>query len=635
VKRALRACLVGLVAVNLGFVHITEASRLVWLGPLVLLTLLSPLLLRLTRFWAYRLLWNLAVLGAFALLVHHVTYAGVAYLLEDGLLLAALCQVHLINNLSDSQKPDLIFFNSFLVAVVTSYLSVDVGYSVVFLLYAPLLILAMQLLVVARSGAPDEPGLVGRVVRSAMLRSAGVLAVTLAVFLFLPRDFGRRGLLGESLRLRPSGDITQVGFNEQVDLTNSRQAFVSDRVVMTVKPLEEDAAGTPAYWRGATLDKFDGRQWTSQTGIYEPKPWRWNGLGKWERGLPHAPRRFVVHLVDAEAPRAFTPLGAVRLVSATQHLTPLPDRNFRRMLGDRRPLDYVIDVDEAAPALDGRPWHPSSEIRTHILLQASSVPPAARELASRLRTELPDDVEQWRVVDHLSRYLTAHYRYLAPGTEGGAQNLSEFLAGQGGAHCEYFATALAIMLRTERIPCRVVTGYRSEEWNARTGILTVRARHAHAWVEVLDPQAGWYTVDPTPAVGVGAAARARGFFGRLHQTASRFWLALTGFNAEARDGAVAWLRGLPRRILDHALATGLCLGGLVLAFVALRLRRRRGGHPEVRAYRRTLRRLDLVLEPGETPRDLLARARRTAYPAEGLRRLELATAAHEAARYGV
>jgi len=163
----------------------------------------------------------------------------------------------------------------------------------------------------------------------------------------------------------------------------------------------------------------------------------------------------------------------------------------------------------------------------------------------------------------------------------------------------------------------------------------VRARHAHAWVEVLDPQAGWYTVDPTPAVGVGAAARAQGFFGRLHQAASRFWLGLTGFNAEARDGAVAWLRGLPRRILDHALATGLCLGGLVLAFVALRLRRRGGGHPEVRAYRRTLRRLDLVLEPGETPRDLLSRARRTAYPAEGLRRLELATAAHEAARYGV
>ena len=59
--------------------------------------------------------------------------SGAAHLLEDGLLLATLAQVHLLNNVGRLQKPDILFFNSFLIAIVTSFLSVDVGYSIVFL----------------------------------------------------------------------------------------------------------------------------------------------------------------------------------------------------------------------------------------------------------------------------------------------------------------------------------------------------------------------------------------------------------------------------------------------------------------------------------------------------------------------
>ena len=116
---ALRVAIVGLVLLNLGFVHLTEAARWWWLAPLAALCVASPFLVRATRFLAYRLLWNVTVLGAFALLCHHVTRRGAAYLLEDGLLLAALCQVHLICNIGRDQKPDLLFFNSCIVAVYT------------------------------------------------------------------------------------------------------------------------------------------------------------------------------------------------------------------------------------------------------------------------------------------------------------------------------------------------------------------------------------------------------------------------------------------------------------------------------------------------------------------------------------
>ena len=119
VTAARRSLLVALVLTNLAFVQITEAADWVWLGPLAGLTLASPLLLRLRRHLAYRLAWNVAVVLVFAQLVNHTTSAGVHNLLEDGLLLAALCQVHLLNNIGPDQKPDLLLFNSFLIAVVT------------------------------------------------------------------------------------------------------------------------------------------------------------------------------------------------------------------------------------------------------------------------------------------------------------------------------------------------------------------------------------------------------------------------------------------------------------------------------------------------------------------------------------
>jgi transglutaminase-like putative cysteine protease len=626
--------MVALVATNLAFVHITDSARLAWLVPLLALTLASPWLIRLTRFMSYRLLWNLSVLGAFALLVRHVTYAGAAFLLEDGLLLAALCQVHLVNNLSDAQKPDLLFFNSFLIAVVTSYLSVDLGYSLVLLVYAPLLVASMQLLSIVRAGAPETPGLVARATRSGALRGLAVLAVTLVVFLFFPRDFSRRGLLGESLQFSPPGGLTEVAFSEQVDLSQSGQVQVSDRVVMTVRA-PGGAPRPPSHWRGAALDRFDGQGWRAGNGVFEPLPWC-GGAGGWTRPVAGNGRTLEAYLVDPDAPRLFTPLEARRLeaLSAELAASPQPDGNFRRnFTGRRRPVQYALELyDPRKPGGKQRPV--GRELIAHVRLESGgAVPRRARELARELRRRLAPDALQKDVAELFRSDLAARFRYLAPGAEGGARSLDEFLEGRAGAHCEYFATALAVMLRVEAIPCRVVTGYRSEEWDEDRGVLTVRAHHAHAWVEVLDPEAGWMTVDPTPAVGMGAGGNGGGLLAGIARAAADLWAAVAGFNSDARDATLAWLGALPGRVARRPGEAALFSVALALVIVALRVRRRRREEPHARAYRRSLRKLKLELAPAETPRELLDRARRTAYPADGLRKLEVATAAHEQARY--
>ncbi len=68
------------------------------------------------------------------------------------------------------------------------------------------------------------------------------------------------------------------------------------------------------------------------------------------------------------------------------------------------------------------------------------------------------------------------------------------------AYCIYFASAMALMLRTQGVPTRVVTGYAPGEVNPLTGRVTVRASDAHAWVEVWSPEDNRFVAfDPTPS----------------------------------------------------------------------------------------------------------------------------------------
>jgi protein-glutamine gamma-glutamyltransferase len=105
----------------------------------------------------------------------------------------------------------------------------------------------------------------------------------------------------------------------------------------------------------------------------------------------------------------------------------------------------------------------------------------------------------------LEKYLRTNYQYTLelPSTQP-ADPIANFLFERRRGHCEYFASAMAVMLRAVGIPSRVVTGFRSDEFNDLTDNYVVRAKDAHAWVEIYFPGYGWQTFDPTPAGAFGA-----------------------------------------------------------------------------------------------------------------------------------
>jgi protein-glutamine gamma-glutamyltransferase len=640
----LRLFLIALVAVNLAFVHATESASADWLVPMLALTIGSPLLVRFRDSIIYRLLWNGVVLGLFALLVQHATSsAAMEYLLEDGLRLAAICQVHLLNNMGARQRPDLLFFNSFLIALVTAFLTWDVMYSAIFLAYVPVLIIGLQVYCLAPPGSPKPPGeLLRRVIGDGLRRSAVALALTGSVFFVWPRDFTRRGLVGERFEFAGARSEMEIGFSEEVQLDRKGQAGVSDEVVLRARLLRGHPDDVSPYFRGATLLHFDGSKWDPGP----PRAWdpRWIARrpGLWTR-LPEAPGPALrCELEDGRATRLFSPLEtrSFQLLEPNDAAIASGERDGTVRHIARTDDRVVYRLDMVAGA--GKPGGETEAPRTRHDMIATRVvpgtaPPALLRLAGELADGLPEHAPQHVLVERFRSHLEETLTYLAPGADGAAASLDGFIRGNAGAHCEFFATALAMMLRSRGVPCRLVTGYASDEWDTKGQVLTVRRLHAHAWIEVLDPEAGWMTVDATPALTAGMGADGPGLIRSAQLALSRFWDRVVGFDEDARARAYAWLADLPDRLTiwvgGNPHQALLALFGIPSLLVLLARLRRPKIEPAIADYHSCLRKLRLTQEPGETPRDTLERARATGLPADRVERLATATSAHERARY--
>jgi len=90
---------------------------------------------------------------------------------------------------------------------------------------------------------------------------------------------------------------------------------------------------------------------------------------------------------------------------------------------------------------------------------------------------------------------------------GDVEPIHFFLFSRKRGHCEYFSSAMAIMLREVGVPTRNVNGFLGGEWNEYNDYIAVRAGDAHSWVEVYVRGVGWVTFDPTPSASIDRLGR--------------------------------------------------------------------------------------------------------------------------------
>lgn len=141
-----------------------------------------------------------------------------------------------------------------------------------------------------------------------------------------------------------------------------------------------------------------------------------------------------------------------------------------------------------------------AELDAQMLPSYTQLPP---ETDPRIRDLAADIVKgtssQLDAAVALEQYLRTHYSYNLESVFTSQNNtpLSEFLFESNSGHCEYFASALAVMLRTQNIPSRLVTGFAATNHNPLTGYYDIYALDGHAWVEAFVDDQGWVILEPT------------------------------------------------------------------------------------------------------------------------------------------
>ncbi|TVR00492.1 MAG: DUF3488 domain-containing protein [Deltaproteobacteria bacterium] len=135
----------------------------------------------------------------------------------------------------------------------------------------------------------------------------------------------------------------------------------------------------------------------------------------------------------------------------------------------------------------------------YLQLPPDIVTPRMRAFLDELRAEHPHPVDFARALE-TTLATTLEWTVDIPRPSSRDANVvDEFLFNWQRGHCEYFATAMVVLLRAEGIPARIVNGFLGSEHNQVGNYFTVRQAGAHSWVEVLFPEAGWVPFEPTPA----------------------------------------------------------------------------------------------------------------------------------------
>ena len=332
----------------------------------------------------------------------------------------------------------------------------------------------------------------------AILGIAPVLLVLIfmgagVIFFLLPR------VSAGYLSAYTAANDLSTGFSDRVELGRIGQIQQSRNVVMHVQVDGDTTGAMQLKLRGVSLDYFDGKSWanTRNRVVLKRGPDGRFNL-RWRNSLVAG--RDVHYRVTMEP-----------YLSEVFFLIASPNSlqgNYRTVsedsAGDVFDLDtehsvgaYEADSTMRVSALPHRAAYASSGPDVPpSYLQLPAVDPRVISLAEQVTARAATPVEKASAIEG---YLRSHYGYTLqlPETEP-RDPIANFLFVRHQGHCEYFASAMAVMLRSVRIPSRVVNGFSGGEFNDVNSRYVIRASDAHSWVEAYIPGEGWMEFDPTP-----------------------------------------------------------------------------------------------------------------------------------------
>jgi transglutaminase-like putative cysteine protease len=262
-----------------------------------------------------------------------------------------------------------------------------------------------------------------------------------------------------------------------------------DAILLRVYATESDAGRVKLLHR-SSYNTYSGTNWLARESAMQPVDSEADNT-TWILAPAAQPVAWGVRIVARiDNGKALLPLPA-----ATARVTGLTAVSMRRnSLGS-------VHVDAGADWLQYRA-EGAAGVATDLPPAApdSILPSAERAVFERVAGELglrgvPAEEAVRRIERHLGGFSYSLYREREPPK--GETALGDFMTRSRSGHCEYFATAAALLLRAAGIPARYATGYAVEERSELEDAYVVRSRHGHAWTRAW-VGGRWIDLDPTP-----------------------------------------------------------------------------------------------------------------------------------------
>lgn len=458
----------------------------------------------------------------------------------------------------------LISFFSILLAAGLSLSPVFLASLTVYLLFGLSTIIAFEIQKSKQSIAPSETRLLvppdSRIFKNASRRGKRnieasrlpwvavallvlIFVLALPLFLIAPRS-------GASMLSRSGAGLTNmIGFSETVSLGELGSLKKDDAVVMHVR-LDEPRRGQELRWRGVALDEFNGRAWKKSSEARSGKEIR-NEKGLIPISTVPALELLTGHTVFLESIESPVLFAAARPVAIQADFPSLWVDNEgsvqRRRMGFGRvmykALSDMTPPDAAALSKDDAPYPVS--FQRYLQLPARLDPriqARANAIVSNAQAR-----NRYDIARAIESQLQLDYGYSLEMKASGPDPLADFLFNIKTGHCEYFSTAMTVMLRTRGIAARVVNGFLPGEYNEAAGAYTVRQSDAHSWVEVYFPESrSWVTFDPTPIAGrtEPASAGLTAQLGKYAAAFELFWFQyVVGYDQQEQRSLAGSLNG--------------------------------------------------------------------------------------------
>ena len=373
-----------------------------------------------------------------------------------------------------------------------------------------------------------------------------IFALAMPLFFIAPR-------YGSSALARTGEGLTGfIGFSETVTLGDIGRLQKSNRVVMRVR-IEDEPAERHHYlrWRGVALDRYTGRGWqrSSNAAQYvQPNGERnFFQLNTTEDLRRITKQTFFVEPIDT--PVLFAASRVIALQGPLPYVRLDTEDSIQTRQHSQERISYKAysDTTEPEPRVLSADSQAYSRASARYLKYPDELDPRIAQLAREIvvRANARNRYDQARAIEE---YLQSeeNYRYTLDLKAGGPDPLADFLFNVREGHCEYFSTAMAVMLRTLGVATRVVNGFQMGEYNGAAGVYTVTQKNAHSWVEVYFPETdSWVTFDPTPAAGratqESAGLRAR--LGKYAEALELLWFQyVVGYDKQEQRSLAATMR---------------------------------------------------------------------------------------------